>query len=290
MSLRERIRRRRKGEPTPPSLAFPYYVDDRGLRWLADSLGIELPTVRGRKHDTRVGAQAHGVGGEVGREEEHQLEGHIHLNVLVVELQRRVAFPDLVDVLGLIPQVQDERILDAAIAKIENMPAEEVNDRLSERLQAAYETERIRRIATAKRQELRQVALQNQLVILRGTFERVNCDDGRTLVKLTHLEPNELVSGSALTPEEETATGAAELPMPEEVGIEAVLPAADAFTADGSERLNRGAPFYGQLIAHSASFNQSSGVLTCSAYALWGMPRPKGLLDQPSDYDFLESK
>jgi hypothetical protein len=290
MSFLGRIRHRHQSESPPPSLAFPYYVDARGLRGLADSLGIGLPTVVERKRDSRLSAQAHGVGAEAGREEGQQLEGHIHLNVLVVELQRRVAFPELVDVLGLIPRVQGERILGAAIAKIENMPAEEVSERLSERLEAAYETERIRRIATAKRQELRQVAVQNQLVILRGTFETVDCEDGRTLVRLTHLEPTELVSESAVTPDEEVSPGREELRMPEEVGIEAVLPAADAFTADGRERLNRGAPFYGQLIAHSASFNQSSGVLTCSAYALWGMPRARGLLDQPSEYDFLEGR
>lgn len=287
MSLFRWIKKKGGGESSPPSLAFPYYVDTKGLRGLADSLGIELPTVRERKRDARISAGSHGIGGEAGGEEGRQLEGHIHLNVLAVELQRRVAYPQIVDVLGLVPQVPDEKILGDALAKVENMPPEETNERLSERLRAAYETERIRRIATVKRQELHHVAKQNQLVILRGTFEKAPCEDGRTMVRLTHLEPVELLPGSALNPEE-AAPQTGEMRMPEEVGIEAVLPASELFTSDGRERLNRGAPFYGQLIAHSASFNQSSGVLTCSAYALWGMPRAKALLAEPSDYEFLE--
>lgn len=80
------------------------------------------------------------------------------------------------------------------------------------------------------------------------------------------------------------------MPMPEEVGVEAVLPASDAFTAAGRERLNRGAPFYGRLIGHSASFDQRTGILTCSTYAVWGMPRPAALLANPRHYDFLEGR
>jgi hypothetical protein len=290
MTLRDWLRGRRAADPTPPSLAFPYYVDVRGLRGLADSLGIELPTLRERRTEKRLRAQGHGIGGELGLEEGRQLEGHIHLNVLVVELRRRVPNPDLVDVLGVIPRVPGEAILDAAIEKVENMPREEVAEELPERLQAAYESGRIRRIAVVKRQELRQVAELNQLVILRGTFELVDCDDERTIVRLTHLEPGELVPGSAPTPAEDEPPGTSEIRMPEEVGVEAVLPSGEAFTADGRERLDRGAPFYGQLIGHSASYNQSSGVLTCSAWALWGMPRARPLLDQPSDYEFLENR
>jgi hypothetical protein len=53
-----RRKSRAKGEPTVPSLAFPYYVDDSGLRTLADSLGIKLPLTRETGSERRVKAQA----------------------------------------------------------------------------------------------------------------------------------------------------------------------------------------------------------------------------------------
>lgn len=290
MRLRLRRTRPHETEQAPPTLAYPYYVDSRGLRALADSLAIELPTVREKKRDKRVSAQAHGLGGEGGWEEGRQLEGHIHLNVLAAQLKRSAAFREIIDVLGLIPQVHDRGILDAAISHMQNMPTDEAIDALSEQLHSAYAIERAREIASAKRQELHQVAVQNQLVILRGTFETVTQEGELTCVRLTHLEPSEVISESQGIPEGEVVSEVVELPMPEDVGIEAVLPAGEAFTAAGRERLSRGAPFYGRLIGHSASFDQSSGVLTCSAYAVWGMPRPAELLDRPRHYDFLEGR
>jgi hypothetical protein len=290
MRFRRRRSRSLPKEQAPPTLAYPYYVDSHGLRGLADSLSIELPTIREKKKSKRVTGQVHGLGGEAGWEEGSQLEGHIHLNVLAAQLKRNVAYREIVDVLGLIPQVHDRGILDAALSHVKNMPAEESPDALSEQLQLAYEVERTREIASAKRQELQQVALQNQLVILRGTFEAIACDTDPTCVRLTHLEPSEVISESVDTPEGDILSGAAEMPMPEDVGIEAVLPAKDAFTAVGRERLNRGAPFYGRLIGHSASFDKGSGVLTCSTYAVWGMPRPAELLANPRHYDFLEGR
>jgi hypothetical protein len=264
-------------------------VDARGLRALADSLAIELPTLRETKRQRRLSAQAHGVGAEGAWEEGSQLEGHIHLNDLAAKLRQSAAYREIVDVLGLIPRVHDRGILDAALSHIENMPADEASEPLSEKLQSAYEVERAREIASTKRQELQQVAIQNQLVILRGPFETVELGD-RTCVRLTHLEPSEVVPESVDTPEGEAPSEVKEMPMPEEVGIEAVLPAKECLTADGRERLGRGAPFYGRLIGHSASYDSATGILTCSAYAVWGMPRPKGLLDHPRHYNFLEDE
>ena len=178
-----------KKDQEPPLLAYPYYVDRHGLRGLADSLSIELPTIRERRKAGRVSAQTHGIGGERSWEEGSELEGHIHLNILAEQLKRSAAFREIVDVLGSIPQVHDRGILDAAISHMENMPPDEPTDDLSERLRSAYETERAREVALAKRQELQQVAAQNQLVILRGTFEAAQDDDGRICVRLTYLEP-----------------------------------------------------------------------------------------------------
>jgi hypothetical protein len=145
----------------------------------------------------------------------------------------------------------------------------------------------MREIAQAKRAELRQVAKQNQLVIVRGTFEAISTESGRC-VRLTHLEPAEVVYEGPESPEGDIDVGISEMPMPDEVGIVAVFPAEEAFTAAGRERLDRTAPFYGRIIGHSASFDERTGVLTCSAYAVWGMSRPAGLMASPREYDFLE--
>jgi hypothetical protein len=289
-----RRKSRAKGEPTVPSLAFPYYVDDAGLRTLADSLGIELPLTRESGSERRVKAEARGVGAERSRHESSQSMGHIHLNHLAAELKQSAAFRDVVDVLGLVPQVGDQSILSAALSHIEYMPPTDTDEsELSERLKSAYSLERTRTVAAAKRAELKQVAAQNQLVIVRGTFEVVGSQEGvqdRGLtVRLTHLEAAEVVYESAETPSGAREREPADMPMPEGVGVEAVLPAEEAFTSAGLERLNRGTPFYGRFIGHSASFQETSGVLTCCAYAVWGMPRPVGLLDKVhNDYDFLE--
>jgi hypothetical protein len=274
-----RLRRRsRNQEQVAPTLAFPYYIDVRGLRGLSASLGIELPTLSERSSDKRLSAQAAGAGAEGRWGESSQHEGHIHLNDLAAQLKQKIAYRDIVDVLGVIPRVHDRGILDIALGHINNMPPDQSPGAFTEQLQSAYDAERNRKIASAKRQELEQVALQNQLVILRGTFEGVLEQDECRYVRLTHLEPLEMVPESPDTPESEFPPEAGEsetaaMLMPEEVGIEAVLPANDDFIAAGRERLERGAPFYGRLIGHSASFDSATGVLTCSAYAVWGMPR-----------------
>ena len=53
-----------------------------------------------------------------------------------------------------------------------------------------------------------------------------------------------------------------------------VLPDSKALTPAGSERILRGEPFYAGLIAHSPSFNPETGILTCSAWAIWGENTP----------------
>ncbi|HEY2768225.1 MAG TPA: hypothetical protein VGI76_08200 [Solirubrobacteraceae bacterium] len=275
-----------------PSLAFPYYVDDAGLRTLADSLGIDLPLTRESGSGRRMKAEAGGVGGELSRHASSQSMGHIHLNHLAAELKQSAAFRDVVDVLGLVPQVGDQSILSAALSHIEYMPPTDTDQSdLSERLKSAYGIERTRTVASAKRAELKQVAAQNQLVIVRGTFEVVSSLGslhGGLTVRLTHLEAAEVVYESAETPSGAHERAPSDMPMPDGVGVEAVLPGEDAFTAAGLERLHRGTPFYGRFIGHSASFQETSGVLTCCAYAVWGMPRPSVLLDKVRNYDFLE--
>ena len=173
---------------------------------------------------------------------------------------------------------------------MENMPPDESTDDLSERLRSAYETERAREVALAKRQELQQVAAQNQLVILRGTFEAAQGEDGRICVRLTYLEPSEVVAESAEIPEAEIGPEVSEMPMPEDVGVEAVLPLFDALTSAGHERLNRGAPFYGRLIGHSASFNDNSGVLDLLRICRVGHAATSGDLAYPRQYEFLEGR
>src|SRR6478735_120858 len=107
-------RRRERRSATPATLAYPYYVDEGSLRGLADSLAIELPTIRERKRRRRLSAQAPTIGGEASWEEGSQLEGHIHLNVLVTQLQASTAYREIADVLEQIPTIHDRGILAAA--------------------------------------------------------------------------------------------------------------------------------------------------------------------------------
>lgn len=292
MRLPLRRKRKAKAGQTEPSLAFPYYVDDQGLRTLADSLGISLPLTHETGSERRIKGEARGLGAERSRHESSQSMGHIHLNHLAAQLKQSAAFRDVVDALGLVPHVGDQSILSAAVSQIEYMPPSDTDEsELAERLKSAYNLERTRTVAAAKRAELKQVAAHNQLVIVRGTFEVVDVSgvQGRGLtVRLTHLEAAEVVFESAETPSGTPEREPVDMPMPDGVGVEAVLPAEEAFTPTGLERLKRGTPFYGRFIGHSASFEETSGVLTCCAYAVWGMPRPQGLLDMVRDYDFLE--
>jgi hypothetical protein len=283
-------RKERIEESDKPLLAFPYYVDSPGLRTLADSLGIDLPFERQRRREKAFRLEARGAGGETVAEQSATSEGHIHLNRLAVDL-KRMSSGEVVDVLGHIPPISDRSILGAAIAQVKYMPPEEGSaDDLAKLLEWAYGVERANAVAAAKLAELREIALQNQTVILRGMFEAVKPEapSDRMRVRLTHLEEYKVPYEQSGNPAEATALDPAEIPMPEGVGIEAVLPAEDAFTPAGTERLNRGAPFYGCIIGHSLSFEHKGGVLTCSAYAVWGMRRPNKLRAEPEPYDFLE--
>lgn len=92
---------------------------------------------------------------------------------------------------------------------------------------------------------------------------------------LTHFE-------TPLYPRGYGAGGGSEprpLPVPDGVGIRVALPDESAFTPAGKERLNRGDPFYVQIVAHSPSYNDSFGVLSCAAYAVWGTDRPVPALE-----------
>jgi hypothetical protein len=287
--------KRRSQEADESTLAYPYYVDSAGLRTLADSLGIDVPLARDTGVDRKVSVSARGVGGERVRHETAHSEGHIHLNRLAALLKQSATYGHVVDQLGFVPLVSDPSILSATIRHIESTSsAGEQADNLLQRLRTAYDSERARTVAAAKREELEQVAAQNQLVILRGRFETLassSAAEESVRVRLTHLEESGVpyrVTGG--TSPEEFASETAEMRMPDGIGIEAVLPAGDAFTPDGRERLLRGAPFYGRLIGHSVSFDAATGILTCSTYAVWGMTRPARLLPQIQPYDFLEQE
>jgi hypothetical protein len=278
------------------SLAFPYYLDAPGLRHLADSLGIDLPLSQERSTGRSLSVSPRGVGSTRQSHSSSLSEGQIHLNRLATQLTS-AALQDVAHLLGLVPRVSGSSLLSAAISHIEYMPEEARSHAdLSEKLRTAYEIERSRAVALAKRIELEQVATQNQLVILRGQFEKVSPSDQATQlsIRLTHLESVSIPYKNSLAPEpsppELPDEPADDLEMPDEVGVHVVLPAKDALTPSGVERLERGAPFYGRLIAHSASFDQTTGILTCCAYAVWGMPRPAKLLTEVRSYEFLEEE
>lgn len=293
-SLKRRIRRRaRAGRP---SLAYPYYLDEAGLRSLAVSLKIELPISRQVTRSMRISALSHGLGGERGRTETAEFAAGLDLNRLAEQIDERLGEDKVATGLSATPYVRDEEVLAEAASRIEKSLGETSRTReLLERLRAAYDTEKLETVASQKREELRDAAHHSKLILVRGSFDRVvdpSAGPTETLLALTHLDAlrptrrfrrviheidgdprifeYEPIRIPPLEPDDaRTAT-----PMPAGVGIRVVLPDAAAFTAAGKERIGRGEPFYARVIAHSPSFDNESGVLTCSAYAVWGIPAP----------------
>jgi hypothetical protein len=93
------------------------------------------------------------------------------------------------------------------------------------------------------------------------------------ILRLTHFNPTPGYV-SPRSGDEGDEPRADLIPIPEGIGLNVVLPDNKALTPAGSERIQRGDPFYAGLIAHSPSFNSETATLTCSAWAIWGENTP----------------
>jgi hypothetical protein len=96
------------------ALAFPYYLDQQGIRSLASSLKIDIPLTRHVTKSRKLSALFKGVGGETGRSETAQYAGQLDL----VRLSESISEADPSKVtryLGVLPQVSDREVLAEAV-------------------------------------------------------------------------------------------------------------------------------------------------------------------------------
>ena len=279
-------RKRRRGR-AEPSLTFAYYIDEPGLRSLAEGLKVRLPVSRHVAQTRKLSAAVRGVGGGRERSETAEFAG-IDLNWLADEIQRQAADGAIATSLGRAPRVQDEAVLAATIEHLENTAGETSPTReLLDALQKAYEREREENIATQKRTELERVSEHGQLVMLTGRFAPKSPADPTAALALELLAledvqdptPQELEDMGPFHDYYEFRHAAhrrssrIQLPMPQGVAIEVTLPDHDSLTPSGSEVLRRTAAFHARAIAHTPSFGRATGTLTCVAYAVWGVPK-----------------
>lgn len=286
------LRKRRTREGTP-TLAFPYYVDEAGLRSLASGLKLELPIAREVTKSRKLSVGRKEFGGERGRSETAQLAASIDLNRLADEIAERLSDEELASELAIAPYVSDQEILADAAARIQEDLGETSKTReLLAALQQAYEHEKLQTVAKEKREELRETASRRKLVIIRGRFAHEKASNStadwplKGPLHLTALETLRMVRRPLRLPPEEidpfvldhyysrrhVEATRAEMPFPSDVSIRVTLPDSKALTPSGHERLGRDEPFYARVIAHSPSFDEATGGLTCAAYAVWGVP------------------
>lgn len=91
---------------------------------------------------------------------------------------------------------------------------------------------------------------------------------------LTHFNPTPAYIAASIRARGGEEVEADLIAIPDGVGLQVALPDADALTPAGQERLHRGQAVYAAVIAHSPSFDDATGILTCSAWAVWGETMP----------------
>jgi hypothetical protein len=252
------LRRQRRRSPgselvsaeTPTDdLHYPYYLAREDVRVLAQTFKIVLPDMREttRKRGVRIGSASRGSI-ERGRESTTTTPEQINLPALARLLRTRIGPEHLSVDVGHVPE-----------AYVSDAPLEA----------AAREN-----LIADKRRSLQAVADGNKLVVIRGYIQqsRRGPEEGQQFsgmaLELTHLSSEKLGS-------KEPSGNPAELVMPQGVAVVIALPAATSCTDAGHERFKRDQAFFGEVIAHSPSFDESTGVFTCAAYAVWGCIKPQ---------------
>lgn len=255
-------------------LAIPHYAESQGLRDLAASFKIELPLKHEVTKDRKFSVRIRELGGERGSSETRQYAGEIDLPRLAQRLDEKLDYDACGRGLADAPAVADRQVLADAVAQLSSTVGETSQTReLLRQVEETYDRERAETVVKRKREELAEVAEREKLILMRGKFNQTPATDGQpAAIVLTHFDPPPYYG--AYGPE----MGGAEpqpQPVPDGVGIRVALPDDSAFTPAGRERISRGEPFYGQIIAHSPSYNSETGVLSCAAYAVWGTNRPR---------------
>lgn len=259
-------------------IVYPYYVEHSSLRDLAHTVKLELPTSRSVTKSRKISVGTKGTSGERGGSETQEYGEQIPLRKLaeaVEESWNYEGHSPATD-LAVAASVSDERALSSAIEQIQHdFPGTSQTAELLSRVKEAFNGERIEALAAKKRKEFETVGKDNPVMVFAGQFAFK--EDGPAgsgpILKLTHFNP----TPGYMSPDSAGENGEIEadlIPIPDGVGLNIVLPDETALTPAGKERIRRNKPFYAGVIAHSASYNQEAGILTCSAWAIWGERTP----------------
>jgi hypothetical protein len=232
---------------TGGDIAYRYYLDETGLRRLAADLRVDLPVKHRVVESDEIGAALpQGPSARTSHEVTKDLAPEINLAAFARRL-RKLGPRYVVDGLALVPVIPD-------------CPRPSDWDRED--------------LRSAKQDQFRSAGKSNQLVVIRGHFAHMPLSDTDTstpiTLRLTHL------SNEVLQPETYPGTGdAAATVFPEGLSLQVVLPNRERLEEGVQERFLRGEPFFGEVLAHSASYGEASSVFSCTAWAVWGCPSPQ---------------
>ncbi len=259
-------------------IVVPYYEEADSLRRLANQLKLDVPTARQVTKSRRLSFGFKGTSGEGGHSETSEFSGSMPLSKLakaleVVRYDGNNVVTDATDA----PLVSDEGALSGAIEQIQSdFPAKSETAVLLSRVQEAFGTERVEAMAGKKREEFQRIGQRNQLMIIRGQLDLAGPGDGAAgpILSLTHFNPTPAYVAANARSRGDEEVKADLVPVPEGVGLCVALPDGAALTPAGRERLHRGQSVYVGVLAHSPSFDVETGVLICSAWAVWGETMP----------------
>lgn len=265
-------------ENRPSPVVYPYYVESGSLRELAHSVKLDLPTGKQVTKSKRLSFNLKGTGGEKGDSETEEYEGQLPLLELAQKVQESSYYgnentpaTDVADAAA----VSDESALSAAVEQIQrDFPSTSQTAELLSNVQRAFSSERVEALSAKKREEFEGIAKENQMLVFKGQFAFLGVgpnDCGPTL-RLTHFNPTPGYMSPRASDDGQVRPDL--IPVPEGVGLNVALPDKKALTPAGSERILRNEPFFAGLIAHSPSFDSQTGILTCSAWAIWGEKTP----------------
>lgn len=225
-------------------LAYVYYANVDGINQLAAGLMVAIPTEVSYKEAGNAAAKARGLG--VGESDEVQRKLPVQINFPALSRDIR-------------NHVEADRLA-TDVAGVPELPSTDTEG-------ASSHTD----VAERKRQQLESIARAQHLLLIRGHLQVFSdgTEDGPVTLEVTHL------SAERFNPADGRGVGdAAAMIMPEGVAIRITLPAADAYTPSGRERFDRGLAFFGEVLAHSPTFDSDRGTFTCAAEAVWACPTP----------------
>lgn len=255
---------------------YPYYVEVKSLRELAQRVSLELSIGRRVTRSRRLSLGLKAIGGQTGGSESEEYEGQIPLKELAFEAERSWSSDGTGPAIGVAtaPFIDSQDMMSTTIEQVEKENIPNHTPELLSRIQEIFGEELEAALMGRKRFEFLTIADRNLLMVFKGQFAFLE-DGGEGYgpsLQLTHFNPS-LGFPSPPAPEGEEREPNL-IPVPRGVGLTLVLPDGSSLLPAGRERILRRSPFYAGTIAHSPSFDEETGTLTCSAWAVWGEETP----------------